>query len=56
MDTDIPNMDTNDRLREAIKQIDIAIEDTDQNDVLRELDEGRVAIEKSRELLDELEA
>jgi hypothetical protein len=46
-------MDRKDRLQEAIKQIDIAIDDANQSDVLRELEDGKESLQEGLELLDE---
>jgi hypothetical protein len=42
-------MDADKRLQEAIKQTDIAIEETDEPDIIRELETGREHLTKARE-------
>jgi hypothetical protein len=44
------------RLQEAIKQTNLAIEDTNQSDVVHELEDAKEALEKARERLGSPEA
>lgn len=48
-------MDAENRLEEAIKQTNLAIEEINQPDAIRELEDGKESLEKARERLGSIE-
>ena len=48
-------MDVENRLREAIKQTEIVIEEENRSDIIRKIEDGKESLEQARERLESID-